>query len=254
MKSKINLTFCLFTLLLLPILTLKAWKEPQQIVELPTAGIIPKNGFYINLEFYHTGGLRSDFAFSPLKDFIVGLSYSGTNIVGTSKLSQIDFQGFPGIYLKYRFFDETINIPAFAIGLSTQGFGSFISSDKRFETHSPGLFFIASKNFRNQFGYFAGHLGVNYSFEPIPKNRALNFFLGIQQEYKDVLAINLEYNATMDEVQGNYLKAKGLLNLMLQIYVYNNFTIGLIEKDLLLHFNHRNSSERKIFIQYISNF
>lgn len=231
-----------------------AWEEPLQIVEMPTAGIDPKNSYIINAEFFHSGGIRFDFHSTLFKDLLIGISYSGIDIVGSSKLSDIDFQGLPGIFLKYRLLDETISIPAIAIGLSTQGFGAFSSSSKRFETFSPGFFIICSKSFKNQLGFFSAHFGTNYSFEPLPKNRALNFFLGVQQEYKNAIALNIEYNATLDEIAGEYLKSKGLLNLSLQIYINDNFTIALIGKDLLLHFKNRTSIERKIFLQYKSSF
>lgn len=235
-------------------LELKSWQEPLQIVELPTAGIVGRNGFTINSEFFHSGGIRFDFYTSLIKDFLFGFSFSGTKIVGSSKLSDIDFQRFPGIFLKYRLIDEKISFPAIAVGFSSQGFGEYSFDASRFETYSPGLFIIGSKSFKNSLGFFTAHLGMNYSFEPKVKNRALNFYIGLQQEYKDILAINLEYNATLDEVPGEYLTSRGLLNFMFQVYVYSNFTIGLIEKDLLLHFKNRTSSERKIFIQYIDNF
>lgn len=233
---------------------LNSWQEPLQIVELPTAGIVERNGFAINSEFFHSGGIRFDFYASLINDFIFGSSFSGTKIVGSEKLSDIDFQRYPGIFLKYRLFDEKISFPAIAVGFSTQGFGEYSSDASRFETYSPGLFIVGSKSFKNSLGFFTAHLGMNYSLEPKVKNRALNFYIGLQQEYKNLLAINLEYNATRDESSGDYLKSKGLLNFMFQVYIYNNFTIGLIEKDLLLHFKNQSSSERKIFIQYISKF
>ncbi|MGQ9820100.1 MAG: hypothetical protein ACUVQ1_09305 [Candidatus Kapaibacteriales bacterium] len=233
---------------------LKSWQEPLQIVELPTAGLVAKSSFAINSEFFHSGGIRFDFFASVVKDLLLGFSFSGINIVGSGKLSDIDFQRFPGVFIKYRLIDERILFPAIAIGLSTQGFGKYSSSARRFETYSPGIFLIGSKSFKNSLGFFTVHLGMNYSLEPAVTNRALNYYIGLEQEYQDILAINLEYNATRDEIPGEYLKSKGLLNFMFQVYVYNNFTVGLIYKDLLLHFRDRPSSERKIFIQYIGNF
>lgn len=253
-KNNSCLLWILSFLILVNCLELKSWQEPLQIVELPTAGIVDKNRFAINSEFFHSGGVRFDFYVSFIKDFLFGFSFSGTKIVGSGKLSEIDFQRFPGIFLKYRLFDEKIFFPAIAVGLSTQGFGEYSYDASRFDTYSPGLFTIGSKSFKNSLGFFTTHLGFNYSFEPKVKNRALNFYIGIQQEYKDILAINLEYNATRDEIPGEYLISKGLLNFMFQVYIYSNLTIGLIEKDLLLHFKDRTSTERKIFIQYIGNF
>ncbi|MFN3780762.1 MAG: hypothetical protein ACK4SO_01145, partial [Candidatus Kapaibacteriota bacterium] len=168
--------------------------------------------------------------------------------------SKIQFQKYPGIFLKYRFIDENPSLPAFALGISTQGFGPYYENDNRFETFSPGVFLVASKALKNYFGIFDLHLGFNFSFEPKPRDRTINFYLGFCQTALNVLRLNLEYNANLDEKTNTVLKNKGMLNFSLDFLLTYNIKFGINLKDLLGNLKNTTSPERNLFFRYTQKF
>ncbi|MCX7880539.1 MAG: hypothetical protein N2517_07740 [Ignavibacteria bacterium] len=248
--------FFIYTLILLPlfftnILYVVASKhfEPIEIVELQSAGILPKGFFDVQTNLFTSGGVRMSFRLSPLKNINLGLSFGGTNIIGTGKVS---FQNLPGVLLKFRPIDEKITFPAISFGFSTQGFGPYNYENKTFETFSEGIFAVASKSFTNFLGYFDTHLGINYSFEPRPKDRKINLFVGISQEMFNILQLNLEYNTTLADTIN--MKGKGLLNFSAAFWLTNNLCVGLILKDLTNNIKQRSNPERNLMLRYIGNF
>lgn len=229
----------------------KSMQEPIYIIELPSAGVLNKGQFSMEANFFKLGGLRLAFNLAPFKNFIFGASFGGTNIIGVSK---IQFQKYPGIQLKYRFIDESQRFPAIAFGIATQGYGPYDDNQNRFQTFSPGVFLVASKAFQNYFGLFDIHFGLNYSLDPKPRDRGVNFFFGLCQTAWDFFRLNLEYNANLDEKTYIVLKNKGILNISMNFFLSYNLVFGITFKDLLGNFNNTNSPERNLFIQYTGKF
>lgn len=247
-----NLCFFLLISSLLSLLSFKAKAtEPNEIVELPTAGILPKGTFTIQSNFFNNGGMRLRFLLSPFTNFTLGISYSGTNIIGSG---EVNFQHLPGVQIKFRFFDERITFPALSIGLSTQGFGNYYKELERFQTYSPGIYLVASKGFKNFFGIFDVSLGINYSLEPKPNRRGINLYGGFSQFIFKYLQLNLEYNSTLDESNKDVMLHKGLLNFSTAFLLKPNVKIELILKDLLKNFRSNTGIERNILIQYSGEF
>ncbi len=253
MKLKRNKSY--FFLLLFALLSLLSSKgnttEPIEIVELPTAGILPKGTFVIQSNFFSNGGMRIGFLLSPFSNFMLGISYSGTNIIGSG---EVIFQHLPGVQIGFRFLDERINFPALSIGLSTQGFGYYKKDVERFQTYSPGFYLVASKGFKNLLGIFDISLGINYSLEPKPSRRGINLYGGFSQFILRYLKLNLEYNSNLDETTNDVMTRKGLLNFSTVFMLNPNVKIGLILKDLLGNLRSSSAIERNIVIQYSGEF
>lgn len=225
--------------------------EPNYIVELQTAGCYEKGTYAVQFNGFTNGGLRFTLGVSPFKNFVLGVSYSGSNIIGTGNAT---FQNLPGVLLKFRFFDEKVSFPALAIGVSTQGYGHYFRDTERFETHSTGVFLVASKSFTNPIGFFDIHFGVNYSFEPKPKERTPNFYFGLSQEILQILSLNFEYNATLEERSSQFVSKKGILNASLNFLLTKNIIAGIIFKDLLVHLQGRTGIERNFVLHYVNYF
>lgn len=219
----------------------KAIYETRYIVEMPTAGVIPKGTFSFVGEIFNNGGILGDFSVSPFENFNIGLSFSGIGIIGDETPK---FQNLPGISVKFRIFNETTYFPAILIGVNTQGRGEWLSDLKRFETHSPGVFISSSKSFSWKLGYLAIHLGIGYSFEDV---KIPNLWLGIEQSLGSIFSLDIEYNANLDEETGIVMKRKGLLNVSLRSSILKGLTLELKIKDLL-----ENSKLRKGFLRIIS--
>jgi hypothetical protein len=221
--------------------------ESRYIVEMPTAGIVPKNSFSIYAAHYSGGGIMGELTASPFEGFNMGLSMSGSNIIG---IGDVKWQSLPGISLRYRLFDEKLEFPALLIGISTQGRGNFDNNNKRFETLSPGLYSTLCKTYKWLLGTVTFHFGLNYSFEVPPEYRMINYYMGFEQLFNEVFAANLEYNATVDEYNTKYKSKKGLLNVSLKFYVSKEFTIELQGRDLLIHSTGATAFSRNICFEF----
>ncbi len=225
--------------------------ETTKIVDMPTAGLIHKGYYQFTFNFFNTGGLQSEFNISPIENITFGISYSLNGLIGSEKISM---QKIPGFFFGWRFINETYTFPALLIGFCNQGFGGYINEEKRFLVHSPGLFLAISKNFKWVIGSIALHSGINYSFDPPINQRNINFYIGFEQSVGPFAALNLEYNATMNEENTNIMSNKGLLNSSLRISVTNGVTIQLQLRDLLNHQRNVNAFSRYLAIDIANKF
>ena len=201
--------------------------ETLSIVDMPTAGIIPKSFYDINASVYSGGGFLAELIFSPFNQFMVGLSYSVTNLISN---------------------DELV-FPAIAIGINTQGYGDFNKDAKRYQIQSPGAYIALSKSYDWALGSSALHGGLNFSFEP--RHKALNFYVGFEQSIHTYASLNVEYNATLDDKEDLYLSKKGLLNASLRIPITSGFTFEFQFKDLFIHFKDSDNITRNIHFEFI---
>lgn len=226
----------------------RAIYETRYIVEMPTAGVIPKGSFSFVGEVFNNGGLLGDFSVSPFENFNMGLSFSGIKLIGDDSPK---FQNLPGISIRFRIINETTYLPAILIGVNTQGRGEWLSDLKRFETHSPGVFISSSKSFNWKLGYIAFHFGIGYSFEDV---KLPNFWLGIEQSLGSIFSLDIEYNANLDEDTGIVMNSKGKLNASLRSSILKGLTLELQIKDLLENSKLRKGFLRVISIEFIQSF
>ncbi|HPI18838.1 MAG TPA: hypothetical protein PKY56_00570 [Candidatus Kapabacteria bacterium] len=220
--------------------------ETLYIVDMPTAGVIPKSFFDINSSVYSGGGFLAELIFSPFNQFMVGISYSVTNLISDEELV---FQNYPGVQVRWRIINEQLAFPAIAIGINTQGVGDFNKNEKRYQIQSPGAFISLSKSYKWALGNSALHGGINYSFEP--KDKAVNFYVGFEQSIHTYASLNVEFNATLDDNENLYLSKKGMLNASLRIPITSGFTFEFQFKDLLIHFKDSKNITRNIHFEFI---
>jgi hypothetical protein len=225
--------------------------ETQFIVDMPTAGIIPKSTFRATTIMASPGNMNIFFEASPFENFALGLSFGGNNIIGSG---DVDWQKLPGIFIKYRIVDETLSVPAVALGVITQGRGRYYSEFDRSHVYSPGIFAVASKSFTWWLGNVALHGGLCYSFEPKPELRNINFYLGFEQTLGKSVSINLELNPTMEDGAEQVLDKKGMLNMGLKLSLVEGLTLELQGRDLFSHTKESNGFSRAICIEFISSF
>lgn len=224
--------------------------ESRRIVDMPTAGVIPKGTFEVNAFLMQQGGLMTEFAASPFTNFLIGVSFGGSRIIGTSTPQ---FQDFPGVQIKYRVFDETDAIPAFALGLNSQGLGTYSKELERYQTASPGIYLASSKSFRWPLGLIYLTAGVNYSLEPLPDDRSVNFYFGAEQTIFSRMSISSEFNFNLED-NSAFMEHRGLLNFQIKWAASDNLTVSLMLRDAFAHFRESNSLVRFVGIEYISRF
>ncbi len=225
--------------------------ETRYIVDMPTAGVLPKKNYNVRSIFFSDGGVAVYTLFAPFNNFNIGLSYSGTNIIGGHDIAM---QNLPGIQASYRIVNEKLYFPALAVGFNSQGFGRYFKSVERFETYSPGAYIALSKNFEWAGGYLATHGGVGYSLEPKSKDRLPNFWIGLEQSLGPWAALNLEYNANIDEPNNGFYENHALLNASIRVAITNNATLELQIRDLLDKSKVAEPYQRIFSIDYIGSF
>jgi hypothetical protein len=225
--------------------------ESRFIVDMPTAGVLSKGSFAVNGLFFPGGGVMTEISAAPFTNFNMGVSFSGTNIIGSG---EVLWQNLPGVSLRLRLLNEMDYLPAFLIGVSTQGRGIFYEDGKRFERLSPGLFLAFSKNYKYFAGSVAVHGGINYSFEPSPAQRAPNFYIGLEHSIGGPASLSIEFNPNIDDKNKDFYNQNGLLNISLRLSIISGLTIELQVRDLLEHNPEGNGFARFAGFEYVSKF
>jgi hypothetical protein len=217
---------------------------------MPTAGVIPKNQFRFTGQFFSGGGLLAEINYSPLKNLMVGTSFSGSGLVGTG---DIVFQKYPAIFLRFRLFDETKDTPALCLGFESQGHGEYIEDYDRFTYLSPGFYLSISKAFKWYPGNIAWHGGLCYSLEPASIDRSLNAYVGFEQSIGSVVSINSELNLNLDENDLVFEKT-GLLCISLRVAITDGLTAEFQLRDLLGNLRSNDELIRFMGFEYIWKF
>ncbi len=228
----------------------EATYESRRIVDMPTAGVIPKGTFEVNALLMQSGGMMVEFAASPFENFMIGASFGGSNIIG---ISTPVFQAFPGLQIKYRVLDETKTLPAFALGVNTQGLGLYKDSLERYQTLSPGIYLSSSKSFKWPVGLVFVHAGINYSLEPKIDDRSINFYFGAEQTIYKRISIATEFNVNLED-NSSVMDSKGLLNFQVKWAASEDLTVALMFRDAFANFKASNSLVRFVGFEYISRF
>ena len=225
--------------------------ESHYIVDMPTAGILHKNKINVEAEAFDRGGLLLGFKYSPVSRLSTGLNFGGSRIIGND---EVKWQNLPGIYIAFRALNERTWLPAFTLGFDTQGKGGFSMNEKRFEFMSPGAYLAISKSFVWDIGYLAFHGGINYSLEPDPDDRGINYWIGLEQSVSEYGSIMFEYNPSLTEEDSPYTNEKGFLNLSYRYSIHQGVTFELKLRDLLKNIEGSNNFKRIFKVEVIRSF
>lgn len=210
----------------------KAKYEYRQLIDMPTAGIMERGSVGLTTELLPFGTLIAKVEAGIFDNISIGLSYGGSNIVGSGKPDWYPFP--PGVNFRFRVMDETVLIPALTLGFDTQGKGQYFKDEKRFGIKAPGIFAAASKNFA-MLGYLSLHGTVNYSvLEDKDGDNFVNLIIGAEKTLGSSFSFLIEYNfAFNDNSTNEFGDGKGYLNLGVRWSVAPGVTAGFDLRDLL---------------------
>jgi len=201
------------------------------LANMPIAGLLERGSFEVDLRMYPDGGLFSFVTIGLFRSMNVGLSYGADNVIGRGK---IDWNPDPEVAVKLRIISETVNLPAVAVGYASQGYGPWLGENdqQRYMVKSPGLYAVASKNWR--FLVELGtHFGVNKSVEDDHDND-LNFFGGIDISLNPEMYLLLEYDTALNDNADDALGyGNGYLNLGVKWAASPRLRLELIFTNLL---------------------
>ena len=225
--------------------------EPLRVVDTPTAGTLMRGSFRTEIDVYPNGGIVTGVGTGITDRFMFGISYGGTNIIGTGA---VNWNKQIGATLRYRLFEEDLFLPAILLGYDSQGFGAYIDSTDRYINKSMGVFVAASKNFEF-LGTLGLHGGLNYSFENDDGQKDLNLFVGAEKTLNPELVIMAEYDfAFNDDGDHSGGRRKGYLNAGFKWAFVGKLELSFILKDILKNRKGIEAISREIRIAYAEIF
>jgi len=225
--------------------------EPRTLVDIPIAGMLPNGSFALDVDFFQEGGVLLGITAAVLDRLSLGVSYGGSKLIGGDTP---EMNNAPGVNVKVRLLDESLVLPAVALGFDSQGKEAYLKDLQRFTIKSPGFYAVASKNY-SLLGYFSIHGGVNYSLERADDDKDINAFAGVEKTLGPVISIMLEYNLALNDTDGEAPgKGRGYLNAGLKWSVGGGLTLGLALKDLVKNGGDVTVGNRTVRIEYVRFF
>jgi len=230
----------------------KANVEPRFLIDTPTAGILHRGDFALDIDFFGNGGMTVGLSAGVINRMSLGISYGGDRLIGSEKA---EFNEVPGINLRYRIWDETLLMPALVIGFDSQGREAYIDSLDRYRIKSLGFFAATSKNYKI-FGNLSVHGGVNYSLERADGDKDLNFFGGAEKTFGRDISLIVEYDFAFNDSNRRAVgravgRGRGYLNAGMRWSVGGGFTIGLDFKDLVKNRDQVAVGNRTLRIEFV---
>jgi hypothetical protein len=221
--------------------------EPLQVIDTPTAGTLMRGSFRTGIDVYPDGGILAAIGAGITERFMFGISYGGTNIIGTGK---INWNKQVGAMVRYRLFEEDYYLPAILIGFDSQGHGAYLDSTKRYINKSHGLFAVASKSFI-LLGTLSVHGGINYSFENEDGDKDPNLFFAVQKSLNPELFLAAEYDLAINDGGSHAIgTGHGYLNAALKWQFSGKLELSFVLKDILKNNKYADGMTREIRIAY----
>ena len=243
-------------LLMLVVLTVQAQEvdhaELRQLVDSPTAGLLSRWCYAMDLRVFPRGGVLAHVSIGLLSRLTAGFSYGGLNIIGEGDL---DWNPRVAFQAKLRIFDESYVVPAIAIGFDSQGYGTYDDGRKRYQIKSKGAYAVFSKSFW-MLGPFGLHAGANYSLEDKDGDNDMSFFAGIDKELVWGFALLAEYDLALndDDEDGTYGTGNGYLNAGVQWTFADKLSLEFDIKNLTDNRENVPHVSREVRIIYCDHF
>ncbi len=234
---------------------------PLWLVDVPTAGTLPRGHYQIGTRIYPGGGTIGFTDIGLSNRIQLGVSYGADQLISNNHPDwnpRIEFE------LRFRIIDEMEMFPAVSLGFSSQGSGPWIADVQRYTFKSRGFFAAVSRSFYF-YDWTAGwHGGVNYSLEnDVDGEKDLNVFAGFDATFKYNLALLLEYDSGINDDRSNLPngttnqysgKGRGYLNSSINWLFADNLELEFILKDLLINRRESATLTREIRITYQDRF
>lgn len=234
---------------------------PRWLVDMPTAGTLPRASFDVGIRLYPSGGALGMIDIGISHRIQLGLSYGGENIIsnyGPEWNPNVEFN------LKFRIVDELEYFPGISIGFMSQGFGPYEGTLQRYTFKSRGFYAVASRSFYFYNWTSGWHAGVNYTLEKdVDEDDEINFFAGFDATFSYNLAFVVEYDlalnddrSTLPDGSPNYFagKGRGYLNTAIRWLFTDNLELELLVKDLFINRRESTTVTRELRITYLESF
>jgi len=220
------------------------------LVESPTAVTMPKGSYHVSLKTFDQGGVLSQIGVSLTDRFMFGISFGGTSVLGSGRVT---WNPQAGVQLKYQISREELNYPAISIGYDSQGAGAYLGEFRRYTEKSKGLYLNLSKSY-SLLGLFAFHAGLSRSFEQEDGDDDLTVFTGLEKSLNSELSVLGEYNFATNDNREIVGMGKGYFHVALKWNLFDKFDLEFIIRDLLENNLKLTSASRELRIRYFEKF
>jgi hypothetical protein len=242
---------------------------PRWLIDMPTAGTLPRAYFDIGFRFYPSGGTIASTNIGLSNRMMLGVSFGGEGIISNDEPiwnPKIEFN------IKLRVIDEQEYFPAFSLGFCSQGNGFYNDEWDRYTFKSRGLYAVVSRSFYFYNWTSGWHLGLNYSTEfKKDDEKDINFFVGFDATFKYNLALVAEYDVALNDNRSGIPaeifndqgedydvvfsgKGRGYLNWGIRWLFARDLELELLLKDLLVNRRESRALTREIRLTYIDRF
>jgi len=224
--------------------------EIVRLIDSPTAGLIAKGSFGVDLRFFPSGGVLGQLNAGVLDRLTIGLSFGGEQIIGAQ-----DVEWYPRVEpaIRYRLIEESSALPALALGYETQGYGTYLAG--RYQIKSKGVFLALSKNYTSALGQFGVHGGLNLSREGRDVDRDLSGWVGLDKSVNEELSLVAEYDLGLnDNSRAAIGSGEGYLNAGVHWNAVENLSLGFLLKNILGNGDADPQMSRELSVRYIEDF
>lgn len=224
--------------------------ELNTLIDAPTAGILQKGEAEISANLYKNNGLVIGTKVGLFPRFMFGVNYGAENVVGDK---DPDWHERVEFNAKIRVLDETVQLPAIALGYDSQGHGNYQQDNERYDIKSKGLYIAASKNYAF-FGNIGFHTGANYSLEN-KLDDELNIFAGFDKTLGDMIVLTAEYDtAWNDNKDESITDGIGYLNSSLDVHFTESLILKISFYDILQNREDTQGCDRTLTLLYYMTF
>ncbi len=180
--------------------------ELTSLVDSPTAGLVNKGHYEVNVRLFADGGAVGRLHVGVLKRLSVGVSFGGEQLIGTGA---VGWYPHVAVAARCRVIEEGFTWPALLLGFDSQGIGPY--RDQRYQVKSKGTYLALSKNYTSVLGELGVHAGVNLSREDADDGD-WSAWLGIDKSLR-FMALFAEYDLGRNNGLQNQGLAEGYLNI-----------------------------------------
>ena len=221
---------------------IRGFQAGKKLIDAPTAGVVDYYGLQLKTRFFSEGGVLTYLSFGVLPRLNLGASMTVERLIGNETPVRLVR---PEIQVKFRFYDGSLFIPAFAVGYDGQGH-YYNSSTKRFSEQKRGLYVVGSHEIIVPNLFI--HPGINFSdFD----SEDIFLFLSANFVIEDIIGILAEW----DHIHNI---GDSRLNLGMRFYVtpffHFDFAVRAVGKNDNFNDGTRHRPERIVVIRYHTTF
>ena len=226
--------------------------EPRQLVEAPTAGVLPGGSVGLDLRFYEGDGILGNLWVGLFGRGMVGVSFGGRDLLGNDEVTlnpRVEFSA------RVRVIEEGYKMPGIALGYTSQGHGTYDRELKRYTKKSKGAYLVASKNFKSLLGHAGLHIGANRSFEDDDGDGDFTGYVGLDIGLGKYLMLLAEYDLGLNDNADNSLgSGKGFVNAGLRFTGASTWAVEFDLKNIFRNGMREPHPDRELRVVYFVKF